>query len=153
MAQDAARAEEVRAVEMCRMCVQDARAVAAMARDLDERRGRRQRLLGGRMLHGVGLGRALRRAAGCVAWLIRAVVAAPLRRAFRQRRETLVLLSMNDRMLADIGLMRADVQGLAYGVIPVEHFARDPMEADGTHPVELPCQLPFVPARRLPKAA
>lgn len=135
---------------MCRMSVQDARAVAAMARDLNESRvGRQRRLHHGRMLHGG----ALRGVAGYVAWLIRTVVVASLRRVLRQRRDTLFLLSMNDRMLADIGLMRADVQGLAYGIIPVEQFARGPMEADGADPLDLPCHVPFVPAERLPEAA
>jgi uncharacterized protein YjiS (DUF1127 family) len=144
---------------MCRMSTEDARAVAAMARDPNEIWVRRRRALArGRALHGMAIGRVLRRAAGCLAWLIRAVVVAPLRHAFRQRTDTLLLLSMNDRMLADIGLMRADVQALAYGLVPVGHFdfAADPIEAAppvGGDLVGSPCGRPDDLSDRLPQAA
>lgn len=115
---------------MCSMSMDGARAVAAMARDPNEIWvGRRRALARGRALHGIAIGRVLRRVAGCLAWLTCAMVVAPLRHTFRQHGDTLLLLSMNDRMLADIGLMRADVQALAYGLVPVDHFAADPSEA------------------------
>ena len=139
---------------MCRMSVEDARAVALMARDPNEIWARRQRALPrGRVLHGVAMGAALRRAGGRMARLVRNVMVAPLCRVFRQRRDTLFLLSMNDRMLADIGLMRADVQGLACGIILVGHLAPDPIEADGTDAVDLSDEMPVVLPGQVQEAA
>lgn len=42
------------------------------------------------------------------------------------RAERFALLHMNDHMLADLGLRRMDVQGMAYGVIPVEQVRGQP---------------------------
>jgi uncharacterized protein YjiS (DUF1127 family) len=139
---------------MCRMSVEDAKAVAAIVRDPNEIWSRRQRALArGRMLHAVAMGGALRRAGGCLAWLIRVAVVAPLRCAFRRRSDTLFLLSMNDRMLADIGLMRADVQALACGVVPVGHLAPAATEVESANPVGPLEELPPVLPERLPQAA
>jgi uncharacterized protein YjiS (DUF1127 family) len=142
---------------MCRMSSEEARAVAAMARDPNEIWARRRRAVArGRVLHAVAMRRVLREAAGWVAWLIRTVVLAPLRHAFRQRSDTHLLLSMNDRMLADIGLMRADVQALAYGLVRVDQFAADPMEAaspPGGDLADLSCERTGDLAGRLPQAA
>jgi uncharacterized protein YjiS (DUF1127 family) len=87
---------------------------------------RRQRAMAlGRQLHGEVMGRVIR-VAGAALGLIRIPVVARLRRLARQRRNTSMLLSLNDRMLADLGLMRADVQGLAYGVIPMPQLTSEP---------------------------
>jgi uncharacterized protein YjiS (DUF1127 family) len=138
---------------MCRMSVEDARAVATMARDPNEIWTRRQRALRRGRLHGVAMGAAIRRAGWCVAWLVRAAAVAPPRRVLGQRRDALFLLSMNDRTLADIGLTRADVQGLACGIIPVGHLAPDPIKADAADPVDLPEKMPVVMPVRLQEAA
>lgn len=138
---------------MCRMSVEDARAVAAMALDPNEIWAKRQRPpTRGRLPRGVATGAALRRWGGRMAWLLRTAIVAPLRRVLGQRRDTLFLLSMNDRMLADIGLMRADVQGLACSIIPVGHFAPDPIGAGGSDPVDPFEEMSVVPVR-MQKAA
>lgn len=73
----------------------------------------------GRQLQAEAINRALRAGADVLLRLVRAVVIAPLRGRRRRRTDASTLLGLNDRLLADIGLRRGDVQGIAYGVIPV----------------------------------
>jgi uncharacterized protein YjiS (DUF1127 family) len=42
---------------------------------------------------------------------------APVRHALRRRAELKALLALDDRTLADIGVRRAEVQGVLYGVL------------------------------------
>lgn len=63
-----------------------------------------------------------------LAGIARAVGSA-VRGLMRRRADRFALLHMNDRMLADLGLRRMDVQGIAYGVIPVEQVTLLPEPA------------------------
>jgi uncharacterized protein YjiS (DUF1127 family) len=72
----------------------------------------------GRDLRAQAVNLGLRRAAAA-AWRIGCVLLKPLRRASRRQADTRLLLGLSDHMLADIGLERADVRGMAYGVIPI----------------------------------
>jgi len=49
-----------------------------------------------------------------------------VRELWRRRADRFALVHMSDHMLADIGLRRMDVQGIAYGVIPIEHVRAQP---------------------------
>ena len=79
---------------------------------------KQQALERGRELQAEAINRALRSGADVLVRLARAVVIAPLRGRRRNRMDASALLGLNDRLLADIGLRRGDVQGIAYGVIP-----------------------------------
>ena len=46
------------------------------------------------------------------------------RRAARRRAQLHGFMHMSDRMLADIGVRRADVHAAISGLVPVEHIAR-----------------------------
>src|SRR5918994_7272924 len=46
------------------------------------------------------------------------------RRAARRRAQLRGFMHMSDRMLADIGVRRADVHAAISGLVPVEHIAR-----------------------------
>jgi uncharacterized protein YjiS (DUF1127 family) len=46
------------------------------------------------------------------------------RRAARRRAQLHGFMHMSDRMLADIGVRRADVHAAISGMVPVEHIAR-----------------------------
>lgn len=77
--------------------------------------------------------------AEAVAGFLARIARAPgfaLRRLVRRRADRFALLSMNDHLLADIGLRRMDVQAIAYGVIPVEQVSasceRTPRSAEVT---------------------
>jgi uncharacterized protein YjiS (DUF1127 family) len=56
--------------------------------------------------------------------LLRMVTGWRRRRAARRRAQLYGLMRMSDRILADIGVRRADVQAAVSGLMPVEHIAR-----------------------------
>lgn len=85
--------------------------------------GRALALERGRDLQAMAVNRALRSVGAGALSLLRAAFVRLLRRLRGRRAHSWSLLSLNDRMLADIGLRRGDVQGLAYGVIPAEQMA------------------------------
>ena len=57
------------------------------------------------------------------------------RRAARRRAQLRGFMSMSDRMLADIGVRRADVHAALSGLVPVEQIARTRGGAPWTAPV------------------
>jgi uncharacterized protein YjiS (DUF1127 family) len=57
------------------------------------------------------------------------------RRAARRRAQLHCFMHMSDRMLADIGVRRADVHAAISGMVPVEHIARTHGAAPWTAPV------------------
>jgi uncharacterized protein YjiS (DUF1127 family) len=59
-----------------------------------------------------------------VTWLVRMVTGWRGRRTARRRAQLYGLMRMSDRLLADIGVRRADVQAAISGLMPVEHIAR-----------------------------
>lgn len=77
--------------------------------------------------------------------LVRAAVVRPLQRFGRRRASSWSLLALNDRMLADIGLRRGDLQGRAYGVIPVEQIA-----APGPRAAELVADVTILRPKQAP---
>jgi uncharacterized protein YjiS (DUF1127 family) len=56
--------------------------------------------------------------------LLRRVTGWRRRRAARRHAQLHGLMHMSDRMLADIGVRRADVHAAINGLMPVEHIAR-----------------------------
>ena len=56
--------------------------------------------------------------------LLRTVTGWRRRRAARRHAQLHGLMHMSDRMLADIGVRRADVHAAINGLMPVEHIAR-----------------------------
>lgn len=77
----------------------------------------------GRLLHAVAMSGAMGRTVRGVVAVARGVLGA-LGRMRRRRADTHALLAMSNHVLADIGLSRADVQGMACGVIPVGRVTR-----------------------------
>lgn len=76
-------------------------------------------------------------------------------RLLQPRADRFALLHMNDHMLADLGLRRMDVQGMAYGVIPVEQVRSQPEPGSRTAVVASFRPRPRAPAggRELDAAA
>jgi uncharacterized protein YjiS (DUF1127 family) len=56
--------------------------------------------------------------------VLNAKVIEPWRRARRRRRDLCKLRSLDDRLLADIGVRRSDVEAVLYGQMPVEQLRR-----------------------------
>ena len=118
---------------------------------------RQRALRRGRALHAEALSGALRRVARAVVSVIGRGIAVPLRRALRRRGDGLALLSMSDHMLADLGLMRADVQAMAYGVVPAARVSGAPERPERAFSgvvIELAAErMMSVTARRVREAA
>ena len=68
--------------------------------------------------------------------LLRMVNAWRARRAARRRAQLHGFVHMSDRMLADIGVRRADVHAAISGMMPVEHIVRTHGAAAWTAPVQ-----------------
>ena len=64
-------------------------------------------------------------AVAAVVWVKRALGSGMARR--RQRRaDGRLLLGLNDHLLADLGLTRADIQGVVWGVVPMAAVGEAP---------------------------
>ena len=67
--------------------------------------------------------------------LLRLLTSLRERYAARRRAQLHGFVHMSDRMLADIGVRRADVHAAISGMVPVEHIARTHGGAPWTAPV------------------
>jgi uncharacterized protein YjiS (DUF1127 family) len=56
--------------------------------------------------------------------VLNAKVIEPWRRARRRRRDLCKLRGLDDRLLADIGVQRSDVEAVLYGQMPVDQLRR-----------------------------
>ncbi len=56
--------------------------------------------------------------------VLNAKVIEPWRQARRRRRDLCKLRSLDDRLLADIGVRRSDVEAVLYGQMPVDQLRR-----------------------------
>jgi uncharacterized protein YjiS (DUF1127 family) len=70
-----------------------------------------------------------------MARLVRRVTGWRPRRAARRDTQLHVFMHMSDRMLADIGVRRADVHAALSGLIPVQHIGRTHGGSPWTAPV------------------
>ena len=70
-----------------------------------------------------------------MARLLRMVTGWRRRRAAKRRAQLHGFMLMSDRMLADIGVRRADVHAAVSGLMPIEHIARTQGGAPWTAPV------------------
>ena len=70
-----------------------------------------------------------------MARLLRMVMGWRRRRAAKRRAQLHGFMLMSDRMLADIGVRRADVHAAVSGLMPIEHIARTHGGAPWTAPV------------------
>lgn len=71
------------------------------------------------------IGRSVAAGVAAVAMVGRSLAAGVARR--RQRRaDGRLLLGLNDHLLADLGLTRADIQGVVWGVVPVSAVGEAP---------------------------
>lgn len=87
-------------------------------------------------------------ARGALSRLLRMVASWRQRPAARRRAQLHAFMHMNDRMLADIGVRRADVHAALSGLVPVQHIARTHRETPWTAPVH-----PWRPQSRQPSEA
>jgi uncharacterized protein YjiS (DUF1127 family) len=80
---------------------------------------------------------------------------APVRDALRRRAELKALLALDDRTLADIGVRRAEVQGVLYGVLSWRELVaeREARRLTPASPVRLEQKQPPVATPGLCEAA
>ena len=71
------------------------------------------------------------------------------RRAARRRAQLHTFMSLSDRMLADIGVRRADVHAALSGLVPAQHIARTQVGAPWTAPVHKLCPQSRQPSEAL----
>jgi len=70
-----------------------------------------------------------------------------LRRTVERRRTARQLVGLSDHLLADIGLTRADAQGLAWGLVSLEQITRQRPAAGAGDVVSLPRARAVAPRR------
>jgi uncharacterized protein YjiS (DUF1127 family) len=75
--------------------------------------------------------------------MVRCALAGVLARRRQRRMDRRLLLGLNDHLLADLGLTRADIQGVVWGVVPVAAVGEGPEASAEVVPLrQKPAQAP-----------